>query len=89
MMCSSGRSRGLRIRAEETGYRDVFEGFEDFDRAIEAVEGFIKFVKDPRVNGYVGRAEAEKILNDLDYFRRIYLDVVGESAELFYRSEEI
>jgi len=36
-------------------YGNVFEGFDDFDRAIESVEDFIRLVKDPRVNGYVGR----------------------------------
>ena len=66
-------------------YGDVFEGFDDFDRAIEAVEDFIRLVKDPRVNGYVKRAEAEKVLEDLDEFRRRYLDIVGKPAEMLYR----
>jgi len=63
-------------------YGDVFEGFDDFDRAIEAVEDFIRLVKDPKVNGYVKRAEAEKVLGDLDEFRRRYLDIVGKRAEM-------
>ena len=66
-------------------YGDVFEGFDDFDRAIETVEDFIRLVNDPRVNGYVKRAEAEKVLSDLDEFRRRYLDVVGKPAEMLYR----
>ena len=86
MMPSSGRSRRLLIRAEEEGYRDVFEGFEDFDRALKAVEDFIKLVKDPRISGYVKRAEAEKILEDLDEFRRRSLDVVGKPADMLYGS---
>ena len=73
----------LELIAEN--YRDVFEGFEDFDRAIEAVEDFIRLVNDPRVNGYVKRAEAEKVLSDLDEFRRRYLNVVGKPAEMLYR----
>jgi len=74
---------GLEVIAEI--YGDVFEGFDDFDRAIETVEDFIRFVKDPGVNGYVGRVEAEKVLDDLDDFRRRYLDIVGRSAEQLYR----
>ena len=74
---------GLEAIAEI--YGDVFEGFEDFDRAMEAVDDFIRLVNDPRVNGYVGRVEAEKVLDDLDDFRRRYLDIVGRSAEQFYR----
>ena len=66
-------------------YGDVFEGFDDFDRAMEAVEDFIRPVEDPRVNGYVKRAEAEKVLRDVDEFRRRYLDIVGRSAEQLYR----
>jgi len=85
MRSSSGRSRCLLIRAEEAGYRDISEGFEDLDRALRGVEDFIKLVKGPKVSGYIKRAEAEKILNDLDDFRRRYLGVVGKSAELFYR----
>ena len=73
----------LELIAEN--YRDVFEGFEDFDRAVEAVEDFIRLVNDPRVNGYVKRAEAEKVLSDLDEFRRRYLNVVGKPAEMLYR----
>jgi len=66
-------------------YGDFFEGFDGFDRAIETVEGFIRFVEDPRVNGYVGRVEVEKVLGDLDDFRRRYLDIVGRPAEMLYR----
>ena len=73
----------LELIAEN--YRDVFEGFEDFDRAMETVEDFIRLANDPRVNGYVKRAEAEKVLSDLDEFRRRYLDVVGKPAEMLYR----
>ena len=29
-------------------YRDVCEGFDDFDRAIEAVEDFIRLLKDTK-----------------------------------------
>ena len=65
-------------------YRDVFEGFADFDRAMETVEDFIRLVKDPRVSGYVKRAETEKVLSDLDEFRRRYLDIVGKPAEMLY-----
>ena len=74
---------GLEAIAEI--YGDVFEGFDSFDRAIETVEGFIRFVEDPRVNGYVGRVEAEKVLSDLDDLRRRYLDIVGKPAEMLYR----
>jgi len=72
MRSLSGRPHRLPIRTEEGDYRYVSKGF-------------IRFVEDPRVNGYVGRVEAEKVLHDLDEFRRRYLGVVGKSAELFYR----
>jgi len=40
---------------------------------------------DSRMSWYVGAAEAEKILEDLDGLGRRCLDVVGKSVELFYR----
>ena len=42
------------------------------DRTTKAVENFIRLVKDPKISGYVKRAEAEEVLNDLREFRRIY-----------------
>ena len=45
----------------------------------------VTIFSDPRISGYVKRAEAEKVLNDLDEFRRIYLDIVGKPAEMLYR----
>ena len=74
---------GLRRGAIRMSLR----GVEDPDRALRGVEDFIKLVKGPKVSGYIKRAEAENILNDLDDFRRRYLGVVGEPAELFYRGE--
>ena len=44
-----GELHGLELIAES--YGDVFEGFEDFDRALRAAEEFIRLVKDLRVNG--------------------------------------
>jgi len=41
-------------------YRDVFEGFNDFDKAMETVKDFIRLVKDPRVNGYVKRLRPKR-----------------------------
>jgi len=49
-----GELHGLELIAES--YGDVFEGFEDFDRALRAAEEFIRLVKDLRVNGYIKRA---------------------------------
>ena len=39
---------------------------------------------DSRMGWYVGAAEAEKILEDLDGLGRRCLDAVGKSVELFY-----
>ena len=66
-------------------YRDVFEGSEDFDRALKIVKDFIRLAKDSRISGYMKRAETEKILNDLDEFRRKYLDIVSRPAEMLYK----
>jgi len=39
---------------------------------------------DSRMGWYVGAAEAEKVLDNLDELGRGRLDVVGKSVELFY-----
>ena len=39
---------------------------------------------DSRMGWYVGAAEAEKVLDDLDELGRGRLDVVGKPVELFY-----